>query len=382
MKPCATHHVKDEAVKRNSNRSWVEISRKGTIHKVDLSGVSPSGCRVTLQLSFDFWYVYILIKGDYIYPDQYEYYENPADNYYEDDCNNGSFDDNGWRTEESSQPEYSAIWAQFLELMGRNVVEEEVVGDNAPPDSAAFDVFEKVDNVDLVMSEPIPSPDDMVETVIGKGGVDDNTTPDRVIFENFEHFENKDLVMGDFIPPPDKTSCSLLVLIHLLDDDQEDDDNDVVFENNKHDFFGTHDPFMNGKLDVINTIDEDIRKHPDILPSNPILLENFYWYCRPKRQAVDNIQDTSRKRGAKQSLGAAMGVLHVKPGILKRYRRKDRAWRFKATSKHSCKIIRKQQPGSSRGTSKLFNPGNLEYIINEGTAVTGNQRSQMAYDPP
>ncbi|KAI3700121.1 hypothetical protein L2E82_44738 [Cichorium intybus] len=215
--------------------------------------------------------------GDYMYPDQYEYYENPADNYYEDDWYNGSFDDNGWRTEESSQPENPAICARLWVLMYNthqvqkdqadalvrlqasldhdnvcelaspeyvmeghtpwesqetierveNVVEEEVVGDNASPDSTAFDVFENFDNVDLVMSESIPSPDNLVDEDVEEEAISDSTDPNPTIpeiFENFEHFENKDLVMGDSIPPPDETSRSLLVPIHLLDDDQEDDD--------------------------------------------------------------------------------------------------------------------------------------------------------------
>ncbi|NWD34187.1 hypothetical protein HX793_30790, partial [Pseudomonas reactans] len=170
-----------------------------------------------------------------MYPNQYD--ENPADTYYEDDCYNGSFDDNGWRTEESSQPENSATWAQLWVLlynthqeqkdqadalvrlqasldkleeswkcsppspepevsdfytndnvcelaspeyvmeghtpwenqetieMVENVVEEEVVGDNATSDSTAFDVFDifkNVDNVELVMGDSIPSPDDLI----------------------------------------------------------------------------------------------------------------------------------------------------------------------------------------------------------------------------
>ncbi|KAI3779292.1 hypothetical protein L2E82_08950 [Cichorium intybus] len=318
-----------------------------------------------------------------MYPDQYDYYENPADTYYEDDCYNGSFDDNGWRTEESSQPENYATWAQLWVLMYnnyheqkdqaedlekvqasldrswesqettervKNVVEEEVVGDNATSDSTAFDVFENVDNIELVMSKSIPSPDNLVDEdveeeavsdstdpsptipkiidIIGEGGVDDNTTPEPRIFENFESFESKDLMMGDFVPPSDQISHSLLVPIHLLDDDQEVDADELIFENKKHDFITTHDPFMNGKLDVINTIDEDIWKHPNMLPSDPIRLENFYWYCKPKLQAEDDTQYVSNKRGTTQLLEAALGTLHVKPVILKRYRRKDRAWRL------------------------------------------------------
>ncbi|KAI3768355.1 hypothetical protein L2E82_18956 [Cichorium intybus] len=426
----------------------------------------------------DFWYVCILMMGDYMYPDQYDYY--PADTYYEDDCYNGSFDDNGWRTEESSQLENSVTWAQLwvfmynnyheqkdqaealkkvqasldrleeswkcsppspepevsdfytndnvCELaspeyvmeghtpwenqetieMVENVVEEEVVSDNATFDSTAFDVFEGFENVELVMSEYVPSSDNLVDEdvvegtvsdnidssptipefveivdVFEEGGVDDNTTPEPMIFENFEKFESKDLVMGDFVPPSDQTSRSVLVPIHLLDDDQEVDADEFIFENNKkHDFITTHDPFMNGKLDVINTIDENIWKHPDMLPSDPIRLENFYWYCKPKLQPEDSMRDTS-KRCMKQLLGAALGTLHVKLVILKRCRRKDRAWRFKATSKHSRELSRKQQPGSSRRTSKPFDPGKFEKQWgNEGTVVTEIQRRKQAYDPP
>ncbi|KAI3739838.1 hypothetical protein L2E82_30250 [Cichorium intybus] len=202
-----------------------------------------------------------------------------------------------------------------------NVVEEEVVGDNTTPDSTALNVSDVFENVDLVMSEPIPSPDNLVDADVVEGvvsdsihpspttpeiaevvdtiwerGVDDNITPKPKIFKNFEHFENKGLVMGDFISPPDKTSLSFLVSIHQLDDDQKDDADKLVFENNKHDFIATHDPFMNGKLDVINTIDEDIWKHLDMLPSDPIRLENSYWYCKPKLQSEDNTQYVSNKR--------------------------------------------------------------------------------------
>ncbi|KAI3516883.1 hypothetical protein L1887_16012 [Cichorium endivia] len=421
--------------------------------------------------------------GDYMYPDQYyEDYENPADTYYEDDCYNGSPDDNGWRTEESSQSENSATWAQLWVLLYNNhheqkdqaealeklqasldkieqswkcsppspepevsgfytndnvcelaspeyvmeghalwenqetiemvetVVVEEVVGDNATSNSITFDVFdvfENVDNVELVMSESIPSPDDLIDddvveeavsdstdpsptipeivkvtNVFEEGGVNDNITPDPVSFENFEKFESKDLVMGDFVPPADQISHSLLVPIHLLDDDQEVDADELIFENKKHDFITTHDPFMNGKLDVINTIDEDIWKHPDTLPSDSIRLENFYWYCKPKLQPEDSMRDTS-KRGMKQLLEAALGVLHVKPLTLKRYRRKDRAWRFKATSKHSRELTRKQQPGSSRRTSKPFDPGKFEgQWVSERTVEVEMKQKQMAYDPP
>ncbi|KAI3522161.1 hypothetical protein L1887_11641 [Cichorium endivia] len=191
--------------------------------------------------------------GDYMYPDQYfEYSENPADTYYEDDCYNESFNDNGWRTEESSQPENSITCAQVLELlyntyqvqkdqadalekfqvsldklkeswncsppspepevsefytnddvcelgspeyvmeghapwenqetieMVETVVEEEVVGDNATSDSATFevfDVFESFDNVDLVMCESVPSPDDLVDEDVVEGTVSDSTDP-------------------------------------------------------------------------------------------------------------------------------------------------------------------------------------------------------------
>ncbi|KAI3790974.1 hypothetical protein L2E82_04452 [Cichorium intybus] len=276
--------------------------------------------------------------------------------------------------------------------MVENVVEEEVVGDNVASDSIALDVFDVFENVDLVMSESIPSPEilikeDVVEGAvsdsadpspttpkivdnIGEGGVDDNNTPEPIIFENFEYFESKDLLMGDFIPPPDQTSRSLLVPIHLLDDDQEDDVDKLVFENNKHDFIATHDPFMNGKLDVINTIDEDIWKHPDKLPSDPIRLENFYWYCKPKLQTEDDTQYVSNKRGTIQLLEAALGSLHVKPMVLKKYRRKDRAWRFRATSKYSREIIIRQQLGSNRRTDKPFDPGKFEeQWVNKGTMV-------------
>ncbi|KAI3503685.1 hypothetical protein L1887_32134 [Cichorium endivia] len=422
--------------------------------------------------------------GDYMYLDQYyEYYENPSDTYYEDDCYNGSSDDNGWRTEESSQPENPAIWARLWVLlynthqeqkyqaealeklqasldkleeswkcsppspepevsnfytndmvcepaspeyvmegltpwenqetieMVEMVVEEEVLGDNATSDSTAFDVFEvfeNVDNVELVMTESVPSPDNLVDVdvmegtvsdstdpsptspeiveianVFGKGGVDDNITPDPVIFENFEKFESKDLMMGDFVPPSDQTSRSPLVPIHLLDDDQEDDAEELIFENNKkHDFITTHDPFMNGKLDVINTIDEDIWKHPDMLPSDPIRLENLYWHCKPKLQTKDSTWDTGKMRSTKQLLGAALDAFHVKPVTLKRCRRKDRAWRFKAISKHSRELIKKQRPGSRR-TGKPFDPGKFEgQWVSEGTVEVEMQQKQMAYDPP
>ncbi|KAI3503816.1 hypothetical protein L1887_32269 [Cichorium endivia] len=393
--------------------------------------------------------------GDYMYPDQYyKYYENPADTYYEDDYYNGSFDDNGWRTEESFQPENSVTWAQVLELtasiyqvqkdqakalekfqvsldkleeswncsppspepevsefytnddvcelaspeyvmeghapwenqetseMVETVVEEEVVSDNATSDSATcevFDIFESFNNVDLVMCESVPSPDDLVDEDVVEGTVSDSTDPSPKTPE----FVEIDPMMGDFVPPSDQTSRSLLVPIHLLDDDQEVDADELIFENNKkHDFITTHDPFMNGKLDVINTIDEDIWKHPDMLPSDPSRLENFYWHCKPKLQNEDTMRDVSNKQLGEHLLEAALGALHIKPVILKKYRRKDRAWRFKATSKHSREIIRKRKPDSSRGTGKPFDPGKLEYGINEGTVVTGNQRSQMAYDPP
>ncbi|KAI3699863.1 hypothetical protein L2E82_44459 [Cichorium intybus] len=385
-----------------------------------------------------------------MYPDQYyEYYENTADTYYEDDCYNGSFHDNGWRTEESSQPDISATWARLwvlwynthqeqkdqadalvklqasLDMLEEswkcsppspepeasdfytnnnvcelaspeyvmeghtpwesqetterveNVVEEEVVGDNATSDSTAFDVFENVDNIKLVMSESIPSPDNLVDEDVEEEAVSDSTDPSPTIpeiFENFEKFESKDLMMGDFIPPLDQISHSLMVPIHLLDDDQEVDADESIFENKKHDFITTHDPFMNGKLDVINTIDEDIWKHPDMLPSDPIRLENFYWYCKPKLQTEDSTWDTGKMRSAKQLLGEALGALHIKPMILKRYRRKDRAWRFKATSKHSRELIRRQRRGNSRRTGKPFDPLKFEQQwVNKGTVMTENQ---------
>ncbi|KAI3505895.1 hypothetical protein L1887_28219 [Cichorium endivia] len=312
---------------------------------------------------------------------------------------------------ELASPEYvmegHAPWEnqETIEMV-ETVVEEEVVGDNATSDSTAFDdfdIFENVDNVDLVMCECVPSPENLVDEdvvegavsdstdpsptipeivevsdTIGEGGVDDNITPDPEIFKNVEKFESKDLMMGDFVPPPDQTSRSLLVPIHLLDDDQEDDADELVFENNKHGFIATHDPFMNGKLDVINTIDEDIWKHPDMLPSDPIRLENLYWYCKPKLQTEDSTRDASKMKSAKQLLGEALGALHVKPVMLKRHRRKDRAWRFKATSKHSREIIRKRKPDSSRGTGKPFDPGKSEYGISEGMVATEIQWSQMA----
>ncbi|KAI3752396.1 hypothetical protein L2E82_24416 [Cichorium intybus] len=168
----------------------------------------------------------------------------------------------------------------------------------------------------------------------------------------------------------------------MLDDDQEVDANELIFENNKHDFITTHDPFKNGKLDVINTIDEDIWKHPDMLPSDSIRLENFYWYCKPKLQPEDSMRDTSN-RGVKQLLGAAIGALHVKPLTLKRYRRKDRAWRFKATSKHSREVIGRRQLGSNRRTSKPFNPIKFEgQWVSEGTVEAEKQQGKKAYDPP
>ncbi|KAI3699755.1 hypothetical protein L2E82_44259 [Cichorium intybus] len=182
------------------------------------------------------------------------------------------------------------------------VVEEEVVGDNATSDSATFDVFdgfENIDNVELVMSESVPSSDNLVDEDVVEG---------------------TDLVMGDFVPPSDQISHSLLVPIHLLDDDQEVDADELIFENNKHDFITTHDPFLNGKLDVINTIDEDIWKHPDMLPFNPSRLENLYWHCKPKLQTEDDTWYTGKMKSTRQLLGAALGTLHVKPVILKRYR--------------------------------------------------------------
>ncbi|KAI3508582.1 hypothetical protein L1887_23590 [Cichorium endivia] len=190
-------------------------------------------------------------------------------------------------------------------------------------------------------------------------------------------------MMGDFVPPSDQTGRSLLVPIHMLDDDQEVDVDKLIFENNKkHDFITTHDPFMNGKLDVINTIDEDIWKHPDMLPSDPIRLENFYWYCKPKLQPEDSMWNTN-KRGTTHLLGVALGVLHVKPVTLKRCRRKDRAWRFKATSKHSREIIGRRKLGSSRRAGKPFDPGKFkEQWVSEGTVVTENQQRKKAYDPP
>ncbi|KAI3690592.1 hypothetical protein L2E82_48716 [Cichorium intybus] len=209
--------------------------------------------------------------------------------------------------------------SQETTKMVETVVEEEVVGDNATSASTTFDVFE---NVDLVMSESIPSPDNLVDVDVVVGA--------------FEKFESKDLVMGDFVPPSDQTSRSLLVPIHLLDDDQEDDADEL--------------------------------KHPDMLPSDLIRLENFYWHCKPKLQTEDSMWDTRKMRSAKQLLGAVLGTLHVKPLTLKRYRRKDRAWRFKAISKHSREIIRKQQPCSSRIIGKPFDPGKLEeHWDNEGT---------------
>ncbi|KAI3701070.1 hypothetical protein L2E82_45713 [Cichorium intybus] len=371
-----------------------------------------------------------------MYPDQYyEDYENPADTYYEDDCYNGSFDDNGWRTEESSQPENSVTLAQLWVFMYNNYheqkdqaealekvqasldrLEESWKCSPPSPEPEASDFYtnnnvcelaspeyvmeghtpwesqettEMVENVveDVVeeavsdSTDPSPMTPEIVEVfdIIEEGGVDDNITPDPVIFEKFEKFENKDLMMGDFVPPSDQTSHSLLVPIHLLDDDQEVDADELIFENNKHDFITTHDPFMNGKLDVINTIDEDIWKHPNMLPSDPTRLENLYWHCKPKLQTEDSTWDTGKMRSAKQLLGA----LHVKPLTLKRCRRKDRAWRFKATSKHSREAIRRWQPGSSRRTDKPFDPGKFEgQWVSERTVEVEMQQKQMAYDPP
>ncbi|KAI3708658.1 hypothetical protein L2E82_37973 [Cichorium intybus] len=161
----------------------------------------------------------------------------------------------------------------------------------------------------------------------------------------------EDLVMSESVPSPDNTSRSLLAPIHLLDDDQDDDVDELVFENNKHDFFGTHEPLMNGNLDS-------------------------------KLQNEDTMRDASNKQLGEHLLGAALGALHVKPVILKRHRRKDRAWRFKVSSKHLREIIRKRQPGSSRGIGKPFDTGKLEYGINEKMVVTEIQWSQMVYDPP
>ncbi|KAI3766102.1 hypothetical protein L2E82_16152 [Cichorium intybus] len=144
------------------------------------------------------------------------------------------------------------------------VVEKEVVDDNTTLDLTTFDVFDNLESRDLVtnlvMSESIPSPDNVIETVVEEGGVDDNTIPEPTIFENFEQFESKDLVMSESIPSPDNASRSLLVPIHLLDDDQEDDNDDVVFENEKHNFPATHDLLMSVKLGEINTIDEEFRE--------------------------------------------------------------------------------------------------------------------------
>lgn len=140
---------------------------------------------------------------------------------------------------------------------------------------------------------------------------------------------------------------------------------------------------MNGKLDVINTIDEDIWKHPDMLPSDPIRLENSYWYCKPKLQTENNTQYESSKRGMEHLLGAVMGALHVKPLTLKRCRRKDRAWRFKATSKHSREIIGRRQLCSNRRTNKPFDPGKFEgQWVSERMVEVKMQQKQMVYDPP
>ncbi|KAI3677452.1 hypothetical protein L2E82_51666 [Cichorium intybus] len=261
----------------------------------------------------------------------------PTDTYYEDDYNNGSFDDNGWQTEESSQPENSAIWAQLLELMVntcqiqkdqadalitlQNSLEQfeknreclppspepeandfdtnDMVCEPASPENvmeghAPWESQETTERVEDVVEEEVV--DNLVNEDVEEEAVSDSTNPSPTIsenFENFEHFQSKDLVMSESVPSPDKTSRSLLVPIHLLDDDQEDVADELVFENNKHDFFGTHDPFMNGKLDVINTFDGDILKHPDMLPSDPIRLKNFYWYCRPKPQNADDTQYAS-----------------------------------------------------------------------------------------
>ncbi|KAI3690920.1 hypothetical protein L2E82_49133 [Cichorium intybus] len=263
--------------------------------------------------------------------------------------------DNVW---EPASPEHvmegHAPWeSQETTERVENVVEEEVVGDNATSDLTTFDVFENVNNVELVMSESIPSPDNLVDEDVEEEAVSGSTDPSPTIpenFEKFEHFESKERVMGDLIPPPDKTSRSLLVPIHLLDEDQDDDDDEVVFENNKHDVFATHHPLMNGKLD---TKTASCRRHA---------------LCGKMRR--------------KTITGSGTGVLKVKPVILKRHRGKDRAWRFKATSKHLRELIRKRQPGNDTRTDKPFDPGKLEYGINEWMVVTGNQRSKMAYDPP
>ncbi|KAI3691545.1 hypothetical protein L2E82_49910 [Cichorium intybus] len=194
-----------------------------------------------------------------------------------------------------------------------NVAEEEVVGDNTTPDSTTFDVFENVDNVDLVMSEPIPSPDHLVEKEVEDGAVSDSTNPSPTtpeISEIVDTFEIQNLVMSEPIPSPD---------------------------------------------DMVET---------------------------PNLQTADGTRDASKMRFAEQSLGPTLGALHVTPVMLKRHRRKDQAWRFKATSKHSREIIRKRQRGNDSRTEKPFDLGKLEYGINEGTVVTGNQQSQMAYDPP
>ncbi|KAI3723575.1 hypothetical protein L2E82_35253 [Cichorium intybus] len=87
--------------------------------------------------------------------------------------------------------------------------------------------------------------------------------------------------------------------------------------------------------------------------------------------------DTGKMRSTTQLLEAALGALHVKPVILKRYGRKDRAWRFKATSKHSWELIRKQQLGSNRRTNKPFDPGKFEeQWVNKGMVV-----SRGSHDP-
>ncbi|KAI3767586.1 hypothetical protein L2E82_17825 [Cichorium intybus] len=227
----------------------------------------------------------------------------------------------------------------------------------------------------------LPETEDVME-----GAVIDNTNPYLTtpkIVEIVDTFENQALVMSESIPSPDNASRSLSAPIHLLDNGQENDDDDVAFEIEKHNFLATHDPLMSVKLDVINNIDEDIREHTNIMHFDPIRLEKFWLYCRPKLQTADNMQHASKRRFVKQLLGAALDVLHIKLVILKRHRGKDRAWRFKATSKHSRELIGRRRPSSSRRTAKPFDPGKLEeHWVNEGTVASENQRSQKAYDPP
>ncbi|KAI3779993.1 hypothetical protein L2E82_09798 [Cichorium intybus] len=59
--------------------------------------------------------------------------------------------------------------------MVENIFEEEVVGDNATSNSTAFDVLDVFENVDLVMCESVPSPDNLVEEDVVEEAVSDST---------------------------------------------------------------------------------------------------------------------------------------------------------------------------------------------------------------